>query len=176
MHIYIGNVLVKMDIEGEEFALLPTLISTGVACAGIDAILTEFHVHHSRRFMGDAMREEAGQDLFNVSAAHTLKESMNLLLQVARHATKGLRKDNNDREVCRTKLLKYDDESYQRATFARKALPPFPGAPRDCYVGGGMPGNPECVLTKPPEGMSRIDHAQHVIQGKKYVGLHSGEM
>jgi hypothetical protein len=166
----VGKVVVKMDIEGEEFVLLPTLIATGVACAGIDAIVTEFHMQQSRRFLDDAMRDETGKATFNSSAAYTMKESFEMMMQIVRYATR----DAPGGAGCRTRLVRSDDESYQRATFARKSLPAFPGAPPECYTNGKTKVAPACVLTKPPVGMSAVDHAAHVLQGKRYAGLHSG--
>jgi FkbM family methyltransferase len=50
-----GRVIIKMDIEGEEYKLLPNLIASGVLCRHVDAIYVEYHVRHSRKFLEERM-------------------------------------------------------------------------------------------------------------------------
>lgn len=50
-----GRVVIKMDIEGEEYKLLPNLIASGVLCRYVDALYVEYHVRHSRKFLEEKM-------------------------------------------------------------------------------------------------------------------------
>ena len=39
------RVVIKMDIENLEWLVFPDLVSTGVMCRDVDAIMGEFHLH-----------------------------------------------------------------------------------------------------------------------------------
>lgn len=155
-----GKILIKMDIEGEEYNLLPSLITSGLACKLIDNIIIEYHIRQSKRFMKDAINE------FNVSHAINLMEAMPLLLKLSKY--------NN---ICKTQLNKYDDESYQKINFFNKQLPQFPNAPNKCYYKGNNNKNNlkqylslDCILTKPPKYMNEYDFIQYILLGKQYTG------
>ena len=106
-----GRVVVKMDIEGEEYSLLPALISSGVLCGCVDLLLVEWHVRNSKWFLRGALPLPIERE-----RVVALQRSMALLLTLSRPA-------------CRTHMRKLDDESYSFDTLLAHPLPPLPPVP-----------------------------------------------
>jgi hypothetical protein len=91
-----GRVVVKMDIEGEEYNLLPHLISSGVLCQSTDLLLLEWHVRNSKWFLKGALPSPIEKE----RVIH-FQKSLQLLLTLSH-------------PVCKTDMKKLDDESYSR--------------------------------------------------------------
>jgi hypothetical protein len=82
-----GKVVAKMDVEGEEFKIIPHLIATRALCS-IDVLFVEWH---ERSF---AARQQQG-------------------LREIRTRLKSFVKDAQNK--CATTVIRLDDESYGRA-------------------------------------------------------------
>ena len=103
-----GQVVIKMDIEGEEYNLLPHLITSGVLCQSTDLLLIEWHIRNSRWFLKGVLplpivKEKVVQ----------LQKSMSMLLALSRPS-------------CKTELRKIDDESFSHDSLDTNPLPPLP--------------------------------------------------
>jgi hypothetical protein len=142
-----GKILCKMDIEGEEFNLLPNLIQSGDICY-IDTMTTEFHrtVSLKNHLVGGFLKKSATDK--------TLEEFQQNLQLIATNYTPG----------CKTTFLHLDDESYSNDNFTKRALPLYRGAPPSCR-------NPEqrCVLSSPLPGMSEEEYRDAVYGTKLWT-------
>jgi len=74
------TVVMKLDIEGSEFIVLPDLMFTGVLCETVDHIFGEFHLFDNKFFpMVFSPDEETGKgglELINASWAGTYKKNL----------------------------------------------------------------------------------------------------
>lgn len=130
-----GKIFCKMDIEGEEFNLLPRLIQSGIVCH-LDLIATEFHRSKSR----------TGGFLANANQSQLIEFQANIS-NIAQRYTPG----------CKTVFWRLDDESYANDNFTTNPLPIYRGAPLEC-------SNPHsrCVLSEPIPGMTREQYSDAV--------------
>ena len=129
-----GKVVVKMDIEGEEFAVLPALLSTGVLCT-LDVIYTEFH---------DLMYPEAFKSLSTPERPIQYPHILQMIVDAS--------------TICKTRIERLDDESYGRDTILKNPLPLYKGAPPEC----AQP-DAHCIMTKPLNGMTEEAHRGSVL-------------
>lgn len=100
-----SRVLIKMDIEGEEYNLLPALISSGLLCQAVDQLLIEWHLRNARWFLHGALPLPINRD-----KVLALQSAMGLLLKLSS-------------PPCKTRLRKLDDESYRVEALALNPLP-----------------------------------------------------
>jgi hypothetical protein len=100
-----SRVMIKMDIEGEEYSLLPALVSSGVLCRTVDVLLVEWHVRNSRWFLKGVLPLPIDRE-----KVLAFQRSVKLLLTLSKPA-------------CRTDMRKLDDESYMGDTLVSHPLP-----------------------------------------------------
>jgi FkbM family methyltransferase len=143
-----GKVIVKMDIEGEEYDLLPALISSGLLCGSVDVIMVEFHVRQAKRFLGPTYYNATKEDIF------ALMLSMKRAIEAPE---------------CGVHFQKLDDETFQFDSFANNPLPTTSSIlPPKCFErtnkakGNGAIGI-DCLLTKPQAGMSDAEYVNLVM-------------
>ena len=129
-----GKVVVKMDIEGAEFAVLSALLSSGVLCS-LDVIYTEFHNHMSPGLLRSLSTPERP-----IQYSH--------ILQMIVDAS----------TICKTRIERLDDESYGRDTILKNPLPLYKGAPPECAK-----PDAHCIMTKPLQGMSEESYRDSVL-------------
>lgn len=143
-----GKVVVKMDVEGEEYALLPSLISSGLLCGHVDVIMVEFHVRQAKKFLGPVYYNATKEDI------------LALMLSMKRAI---------DAPQCGTLFQKLDDETFQFDSFANNPLPVTSSIlPSKCYgrsnnANGSDLIDIECLLTRPQPGMSDKEYVSLVM-------------
>ncbi|KAL9182563.1 LOW QUALITY PROTEIN: hypothetical protein ACHAXT_013215 [Thalassiosira profunda] len=91
------RVVVKMDIENLEWLVFPDLVSTGVLCRNIDAVISEFHCTHLHWHMYPISFPERNLTLRNYTEAEALRD--------------GILKEITTRN-CKTRIEMRDDESH----------------------------------------------------------------
>lgn len=92
------RVVMKLDIEMAEWVVLPDLITSGVLCQNVIALLAEFHLYEHRR-------DYPIHFLQNNWTLHTYKEA-----EVLKEEMIGM---INRNKLCSAKIIEGDDESYE---------------------------------------------------------------
>ena len=151
--VHIGKVLVKMDIEGEEYQLLPYLLATGIACAAVDVFAMEFHLRQSKKFLKNILTE------YRPDKVIELTNSFPHIFDILMRGEPGM---------CRTRWMRFDDESYSALDFQKKHLMPYKWAPDHCKAAPTI--DESCLRSTPPAGMSRAELFEHLYRGKVYTG------
>lgn len=100
-----GKVIIKMDIEGEEYNLLPHLITSGVLCQSTNLLLIEWHIRNSRWFLKGILPLPIEKD-----RVVSFQKSMHMLLSLTS-------------PVCKTEMRKIDDESFSHDSLESNPLP-----------------------------------------------------
>mmetsp|Transcript_26713 Transcript_26713/g.39684 ORF Transcript_26713/g.39684 Transcript_26713/m.39684 type:complete len:327 (-) Transcript_26713:205-1185(-) len=145
-----GKVLIKMDIEGEEYNLLPNLIASGVLCAVVDTITIEYHMRHARKFLGGKMINITQDNLTG------FMHSLSLVMAISK-------------SKCKTQLRKLDDETYQYSSLAQIPLPVYRGTPAECLSNRDACFDRDdhmygcCLITQPGSGTTMKSHADIVF-------------
>jgi hypothetical protein len=94
----------KMDIEGAEYIVLPSLLFSGIFCNGIDYAFGEFHPRFAFNFNRNISNTGRGNVKFGEKPGVDPEEWYNVLMN---HAFQSLREEN-----CRGTFNVIDDESY----------------------------------------------------------------
>ena len=92
------RVVVKMDIEMGEWLVLPDLLTSGVLCADVDAMLAEFHLKQHRNDYPIYFPHRGNWTLATYEDAEVLKEEMVGIIERNPH--------------CRTEVVEGDDEAH----------------------------------------------------------------
>jgi FkbM family methyltransferase len=87
------KVVMKMDIEGTEFSILPDVIASGALCSTVDFVFTETHFHFAPMYF-----EKQGLYLNDSAAAHQFYDAALKLMEVS--------------PSCKTIIAQADDESH----------------------------------------------------------------
>jgi hypothetical protein len=145
------GVLCKMDIEGEEYNLLPALISSGLICL-IDTITVEYHLGRSSSFRSGFLasyeRAQLAEFQSNVSKYISL-----------------YRPPQSKSTSCDTAVMRADDELYHDDNLLTNPLPLFQGASEECRRANSDISS-RCILSEPVEGMS-VEQYKETIFGVK---------
>ena len=129
-----------MDIEGEEYHLLPYLLSTGIACASIDIFTMEFHLRQSKKYLRNVITNYHPDKVIELTNSY--QHIFDTLMRI-------------EPQLCKTKWMRFDDESYSNMDFSKKILLPYKNAPTYCHSIKTI--NESCILSSPPVGMSRFE-------------------
>jgi FkbM family methyltransferase len=93
------KVVMKLDIEGLEFKVIPDLLTTGVLCKNIDLMMGEFHyAPGNHNYYPINLTSDGRHILHNRNEGKSLSEQMLRLLDISEH--------------CMTNIRLNDDESY----------------------------------------------------------------
>jgi FkbM family methyltransferase len=143
----IQSFLCKMDIEGEEYNLLPSLISSGLICH-IDTLTVEFHLSRSPKFRSGFLemmqRGEIAEFQRNISSF------------IEKHSPK---------KPCKTDVMKLDDELYHGDNLLTNPFPLFRGAKEECKD----VVNEMCILSDPIAGMSLQQYKETIFGIKRWA-------
>jgi FkbM family methyltransferase len=141
-----GRVLCKMDIEGEEYNLLPALISSGLICL-IDTISVEYHLSRAPNFRSGFLQLYKRAELaeFQSNVSHYIDKY-------------------SPRRPCHTVVKRSDDELYHDDSLLTNPLPLFKGASPDCQNVSRM-----CILSEPVEGMSLEQYKDTIFGIKRWA-------
>lgn len=129
-----------MYFVGEEYNLLPQLITSGEIC-GIDTVLIEYHIRNSYDLLQPKLHNVTQLSMKN------LQNNMEMLL--------GLSSPR-----CNTRMRQMDDEFYHNDSISITPLPLFPNADPICSMNRN---DIHCLLTKPPSGMSAEKHHRIIL-------------
>lgn len=141
----IEAILCKMDIEGEEYNLLPALISSGYVCL-INTLTVEFHLSRSSRFQDGFIK--------NFKRHEIAEFQKNLKNYTSKYNPNG----------CKTEFIKLDDELYHSDNLLQNPLPLYNGAPKECEDVQNM-----CILSKPIEGMTEQQYKETIFGVKRWA-------
>ena len=129
--------VVKMDIEGEEFAVLPHLLARSTLCAAVDAITVEFHYWLAPYQLDGAV---GGVEVSSEGSAQDVGAMLRMMARDAGRAA-----------GCRTAAIdELDDETYLHDRNAQQLTDPTPGE-----VGGIPPETPGDRSPKPEDAACR---------------------
>lgn len=103
----VGKVVMKMDVEGSEYVVLPDLLFSGVFCDGIDVMFGEYHERHSRLVSRAAMEPATGQGRIDFQDENNQQDARLWAHYLLDRALKGVSPSN-----CRGRWMELDDESY----------------------------------------------------------------
>jgi FkbM family methyltransferase len=111
---HIQSFLCKMDIEGEEYNLLPALISSGLICL-IETLTVEYHLSRSPNFQSGFLKGMKRGEVADFQA--------NITSFIERHSSM---------KPCKTVVIKSDDELYHNDNLLTNPFPLFRGAKEEC--------------------------------------------
>ena len=111
-----GRILMKLDVEGLEFALLPAMIRSQALCT-INAMAIEWHT----RLWGRDRAERAARTLKLSSPAEVGGRALWTLTQTIRDKVREL--VGHGQHDCQTELLEMDDETYMHDSRAGRVWP-----------------------------------------------------
>lgn len=98
-----GKVMMKMDIEGSEYLLLPWLLMSGVFCRGIDFMFGEFHAWMAHGIKRDMIKHPEQQGYLDLNEKSALEWDQILMQQVLKSILP---------ENCKGTWLYLDSEAY----------------------------------------------------------------
>ena len=144
-NLNIQAILCKMDIEGEEYNLLPSLISSGLICL-IDTLTVEFHLSRSSRFQDSFIKKFKRSEVIEFQKNlrnYTIKFNTN---------------------KCKTEFIKLDDELYHSDNLLLNPLPLYKNAPIECTDAKKM-----CILTKSDDDMTEQQYKETIYGIKRWA-------
>jgi len=100
------KVVMKMDIEGSEYFVLPSLLFSGVFCSTIDYAFGETHPHFVKPMLREKMDNETGRGELKLLTPDEAKLWFRFVMREAFNTVPP--------ESCKGRWLDLDDESYLR--------------------------------------------------------------
>lgn len=147
MNSKIQHFLCKMDIEGEEYNLLPALISSGLICH-IDLLTVEYHLSRSPRFQSGFLQ--------TMKRGEVAEFQRNISSFIDRFSST---------KPCKTQVIKLDDELYHGDNLMTNPFPLFRGAKEECKD----VANQMCILSDPIPGMTLQQYKETIFGIKRWA-------
>jgi FkbM family methyltransferase len=142
----IQSFLCKMDIEGEEYNLLPSLISSGLICH-IDSLFVEYHYSKNPSFKSGFLQTAERKEILDFQ--------WNISTYIDRLCPT---------KPCKTDVIWGDDELYKHDNLRANPFPLFRGADEECKNVKKM-----CVLSEPIAGMTPQQYQETIFGIKNWV-------
>jgi hypothetical protein len=112
-----GKLLIKIDIEGKEVAVVPSLLEQDALCAA-DVVMVEWHDRIFQQNLKLAKHESGGSRLAKVAEAESALANYRSMFANAKRGFAGMHARG-----CKAQILTFDDETYWKDEIDGKQIP-----------------------------------------------------